>query len=689
MSDTHLNEYPYVNRDVSWMWFNSRILQEAMRSDVPLLERLSFLGIYSNNLDEFYRVRMATISHLADMEGKGVREQRRRAGELYSRLAEMDKELSVTYSRAVDDVTRELVDAGILILEPESLTEEQRHYLRCLFRNSIAGRISPLWLHKLPEFRHESDDHIWIAVECGRKDSAAKDYAVIELPTKICGRFVRLPDKEGKACVMYLDDVVRLCLPLIFPGMGCDSFGAYSFKFTKDAEMEIDNDLRIGPLQKVAKAVRGRRGGATMRFIYDSRMPAPLLNQIMKKLRLDRLDTVQGAGRHQNHKDFMSFPTMGRDDLRYPRRRQIVLPEMKGDVSLLNLVAEADRYIHVPYHSFDYFIRLLQEAAVSRDVSSLRITLYRVARQSEVIEALVCAARNGKKVTAVVELLARFDEESNISWAKKMQDAGINVIFGVEGLKIHCKLLLIGMKKRPDIAVISTGNFHEGNARVYTDVLLMTARRPITRDVRRVFDFIRHPYRPVSFDRLLVSPNAMRDRFLTLIDDEIKAARRGKEAWIKIKTNHITDEEMVRKLYEASQAGVRIELLVRGNFSAVTGVKGVSDNITATGIIDSFLEHSRIYIFCAGGKEKTFIGSADWMPRNLDNRVEVVAPVDDPDIRREMKTIVEYGLRDNTHGRIADGTGRNLYNKGLSDEPFRSQQALYDHYESQTHTHRQ
>ena len=481
---------------------------------------------------------------------------------------------------------------------------------------------------------------------------------------------------------MYLDDVVRCCLPLLFPGLQYARFEAYSFKFTRDAEMEIDNDSGNGVLQKISKGIKSRSKGEPLRVIYDAQMPKDLLRRVLNKLDLDRLDTVLAGSRYQNHKDFMRFPDCGRPDLHFPAWPPILRRELSGEESIFTQIRERDRFLHVPYHSFDSFLRLLQEAAVHKDVRSIKITLYRLARNSKVIRALVAAAQNGKKVTVVIELFARFDEASNMAWSKKMQDAGIRVIYGVEGLKVHSKVVHIEFRQGPDIACISTGNFHEGNARTYTDCLLMTASRPLTREIDNVFTFIERPYASVHFKELLVSPNDMRRRFLMLINQEIRNRKAGKPAYIRVKVNHVTDPVIIAKLYEASQAGVPITLLVRGNCSLVTGIPGVSDNIRACGIIDRYLEHARIFIFAAGGEEKIYIGSADWMPRNLDNRIEVIAPVHDPVIREEMKRIVDAGLQDNRQGRIVDGSGENLPWPGSGDTPFRSQEALYEHYKA-------
>lgn len=684
MSDIRQNKYPYIDRDVSWMYFNHRILQEAYRKEIPLLERVSFLGIYSNNLDEFFRVRMATLARMSELKGKDMADERQHASELFSKISSIDSRLSKEYAACIHEVTESLVGAGIRIINETLLDDEQSHFVRCIFRNKISGFISPVWLSKLTEFSQESDSHIYLAVEL-TGPGIKTDYALIELPTSVAGRFISLPERDGINYVMYLDDVVRYCLPMIFPGMGYTGFRAFSFKFTKDAEIEIDNDLHGGQMEKIAKAVRNRKKGAALRVLYDSEMPQELLRHLMKKLKLDKLDTVQASGRYQNHKDFMTFPSLGRKDLKYPAWPPAILPELKGTDSLMQIIYERDRFVHVPYQSFDYVVRLLQEAAVSKNVKSIKITLYRLARNSKIAEALMCAARNGKKVTAVVELLARFDESSNISYSREMQDAGVNVVFGVEGLKIHSKIALITTKTNRDIAIVGTGNFHEGNAKVYTDYFLMTADKRTVENVSRVFEIIKRPYNTQTFKDMFVSPFNMRENFYNLINNEIAAAKKGKKAWIKIKINHITDEEMVKHLYKASQAGVKIDMLVRGNCSLVTDVKGVSENIHISGIIDRYLEHSRIFIFHAGGENKTYMGSADWMPRNLDRRIEVVTRIYDEGLKADLMRTIDYGLRDNMQARVVDGTGRNLLVRDIhpDEKPFRSQQELYNCYSKQ------
>lgn len=672
---------PYLERDISWMYFNHRILQEAQRENVPLLERMTFLGIYSNNLDEFFRVRMASQSRIAESTEKSASADSEKARKIIKQISKLNAQFVKEYSETIHHVTDELKRENIYLVSDTEVSPEQMEFIRSYYKEKLAGSIVPIWFSAIKSMDCENDENIYLAVKVSKEAKSSVDYAFLELPVDVCGRFVRLPDHEGKSYLMYVDDIIRCCLPLVFEGLGYTDFKAYAFKFTRDAEMEIDNDLRTGTLQKISKGVKSRKRGEPLRFIYDAQMPKDLLKRVLRKMDLDSLDVVLDSGRYQNHKDMMGFPDCGRKDLKYPQWPSILKKELDGPDSLIQKIQQKDRFLHVPYHSFDSFIRVLQEAAVSKNVSSIKITLYRLAKESKVVKALIGAARNGKKVTVVIELLARFDEASNIHWSKKMQDAGIKVIFGVEGLKIHSKITHIGTRKGPDIACISTGNFHEGNARTYTDCMLMTASQRLVKEVNMVFDFIERPYNPIRFRELLVSPNEMKKKFIALINNEIKNKKAGKPAYIKIKINHITDPIMVQKLYEASAAGVYIDLLVRGNCSLITGIEGISNHIHIRGIIDRYLEHSRIFIFANGGEEeKIFIGSADWMPRNLDHRIEVITPIYDPSLKGEMKRIVEYGLKDTLQGRIVDGRGDNKLQSADEATSFRSQEALYNEY---------
>lgn len=670
----------YVERDVSWMFFNHRILQEAKKEQVPLLERLSFLGIYSNNLDEFFRVRVASINRFLD-NPKLDKSTKTILKDSLKTINKLNKQYSIEYSKAVNDVMKSLEQQGIRILTDKELNDEQKKFLTDFFYSKLNGSVNPIWLSEIKEISRLEDNRIYLVVNrVDIKDKQDTKYAIVKVPDRQFGRWLKLPSSDGKDNIMYLDDVVRFCLPLIFIGMKESAYEAYSFKFTKDAEMDIDNDQDHGTLEKIAAGVNSRKRGDAVRVIYDANMPKEIQARILDRLDIKELDTSLSAGRYQNHKDLMSFPDCGHTDLKYPSWRHIMKPEFLSPVSILDQIREKDRFIHVPYHSFDGYIRVLREAAIKPEVKAIKTTLYRLAKDSKVVKALITAARNGKKVTAVVELLARFDEESNIKWSKRMQEEGVNVIYGVEGLKVHSKLLYIESKKG-NIACIGTGNFHEGNAKVYTDYLMMTARPRIVNEVAKVFEFIDRPYIHPRFQELMVSPYAMKSRILRMLDTEIKNAKEGKEAWLKMKINHITDKDVVAKLYQASKAGVRIDIVIRGNCSLVPGIKGLSENIHAVGIIDRYLEHSRILIFCNGGKNRYFLGSADWMPRNLSDRVEVLTSVYDEDLKRDLLRTVEYGLKDNTNGRIVDGKGTNVLQPIDDEHPaFRSQEELYHAY---------
>ena len=674
MTKQEVMKKAYVERDVSWMYFNHRILQEAEKEFVPLLERLSFLGIYSNNLDEFFRVRVASLNRM--LERKLDKDTEQQIKKSLKTINKLNESYSKEYTEAVDKVFEELETHKIRLVTEANLNDEQKDFLSQFFYDKLNGSVNPIWLSEIEDLTVLEDNRIYLIVEkCEKKDNKKK-YAIVKVPDRIYGRWVKIPSSDGFDNIMYLDDVIRYCLPLVFLGFKESTYRAYSFKFTKDAEMEMDNDADFGTMEKIALGVNSRKKGEAVRVIYDHEMPREMQRKLRDRLNTKELDASLAGGRYQNHKDLMSFPDCGRNDLKYDKWTPIMKPEFVSNESILDQIRQKDRFIHVPYHNFNGYIRVLREAAIKPEVKSIKTTLYRLAKDSKVVKALFTAARNGKKVTAVVELLARFDEESNIKWSKRMQEEGVNVIFGVEGLKIHSKLLYIESKKG-NIACIGTGNFHEGNAKIYTDYLMMTARPKIVNEVAKVFDFIDRPFSPFRFSELLVSPNSMKSRILRMLDTEIRNASEGKEAWVKIKINHITDTDMVTKLYQASKTGVKIDIVIRGNCSLVPGIKGLSENIRCVGIIDRYLEHSRILIFANGGKPRYFLGSADWMPRNLLNRIEVLTPVYDEELQADLMRTISYGMRDTTNGRIVDGKGTNNFVEG---EPFRSQQELYKEY---------
>ena len=692
-----------IERDVSWMYFNHRILQEAQRSEVPLLERLSFVGIYSNNLDEFFRVRVATLSRIAENDHKFLKDEVSAAKKTLKQISKLYAEYDEEFTRTVDSIFSELASAGLRLVDETGLDGTQQRWVENFFNDNIAGVTSPIWMNKVDDLNLIADSAHYLAVRLARSEGekTSFSYAVLPIPTGRVGRYHRIPDDAaGNACVIALDDILRLMMGKFFIGLDFDAWEAYSFKFTRDAEMELDNDFNESKMQKVQKGLASRRTGEPLRVMYDSGMPKDMLRRVMRKLKLSPYDTVVPGRRYHNHRDLMSFPDCGRSDLKYPERRPVDrLAGWRASMGggdrtpgIFEIISAADRFIHVPYHSFDAYLQLLREAAVSPKVKSIKISLYRLAKNSKVVEALIAAAHNGKRVTVVIELLARFDEESNIHWSAKMRDAGIEVIYGVEGLKVHGKLTHIKTSSG-SYAVIGTGNFHEGNARSYTDVLMFTARPELVREVEKVFDFIASPFIPIRFGELLVAPNFMRRTLMRLIRTETANAKKGLPAYIRMKINHITDEEMIDLLYKASEAGVQVDIALRGNCSIIAGQRGFSENIRICGIIDRYLEHSRILIFANGGQERIFIGSADWMPRNLDHRVEVLAPVYDPEIKEEMRRIVDSALADTVQARVVDGTGDNRL-RTAADLPayldgslpghalrsFRSQDELYRHY---------
>jgi polyphosphate kinase len=654
------------------MYFNNRVLQEAQDKTIPLLERVCFLGIYSNNLDEFFRVRVALLNRIEHLQ----KQDKRVARDTLSQILKLYKRYSVEFEDTFKGLKNELEEQGIFIFNETQINETQQQKILQFFTEELNLHLYPRLFLKNSNFKDINDESVYLAIRI-LAESGQKEYALLEIPTGLFGRFIAIPpeDAKGKA-FMFLDDVIRLCLPQIFVRQQHARFDAYAFKVTKDAEIDIDLDPG-DTLKKVSHAVHNRKWGQPVRFIYDINMPADLLKQIQKAFNIQKTDSITAGSRYHNLKDLMSFPDCQRYDLKHPKWPALHIPDMMESGSVLDVINQTDMLLHYPYHSFSNYIRLLREAAISKEADTIKITLYRLANNSSVAEALICAAKNGKKVTVVIEILARFDEASNIYWAQKMREAGIHVILGIEGLKIHSKLTLIKGKRR-NVACINTGNFHEGNAKVYTDLTLMTSNKSIVKEVENVFLFIQKPYIVRDFKKLLVSPLNMRSSIKSLIQTEIQNAKKGKPAYMQCKLNHVTDADIINKLYEASAAGVKIELLVRGSCSIITGIKGVSSNITVKGIIDRYLEHSRIFIFCNGGKEKYYMGSADWIPRNFESRVEALTPVLDEKIQRDLKLIVEYGLKDNRKARMMDGTGRNQIATGAT--PFWSQEELYNYY---------
>jgi polyphosphate kinase len=539
-------------------------------------------------------------------------------------------------------------------------------------------------LNSISKFPELTDRSIYLAVKLTKKIIPGKqEYALIEVPTSQFSRFIVLPEINNKKDIILLEDAIRFCLDEVFSIFPYDTYEAWIIKITRDAELDVDNDISESLLEKISKGVKNRHKGEPVRFVYDSKIAPDLLKYFIKKLDLDNEDTLIPGGRYHNFKDFMSFPKLGIPQLVYAPLKPAKKPELENTKSILSVMEKKDFLLHHPYHSFAYYIKMLREAAIDPRVESIRITIYRVAAESKVVHALINAAQNGKKVTAVVELRARFDEKSNINWSRQMEEAGINVVFGVQGLKVHGKLTLITRndgKKLTNYAVVSTGNFHEGNASVYTDINLFTADKRITQEVEKVFTFLEFNYRTFNYKHLLVSPTSMRRKIYSLIDNEIDNAKKKLPAYMLCKINNLVDEEIIHKLYQASKAGVKIRLVVRGICSLVPGVEGQSENIEVVSVVDRLLEHSRIFIFCNNGDERYFISSADWMTRNLDYRIEVATPVYDETNKKELKRIVEFALNDNVKARIVNLKQDNTFKEDVTRSPFRSQMELHSYY---------
>jgi polyphosphate kinase len=675
-----------VDRDISWMYFNRRILDEAANPTLPLLERLTFLGIYSNNLDEFFQVRVATLRRIVEIE-QNVRLSNGFSKSILKQILKLNEKYSRDFETTFIQLKQELAKERIFFVNETELNAEQIERVLLFYKESLMNSLFPILVSRMTEAPELNDKSIYLAVKITdteqKKDKRKKkEYALIEIPSAEFSRFLLLPQIGEGTCVMFLDDVIRYCLPSIFSSLNYDHYEAFSIKFTRDAEMDFDNSAYQGVLEKVSKGVKSRKSGVPIRLVTDRDMPKDLLKYIEKLLKIEKEDAHIFGARYHNSKDLMSFPKIKRSDLKFDPQPPILIPVFDEAVSLLTLIRQKDQFLHYPYHSFDYFIRILREAAISPDVKAIKISIYRLAKNSKVIKALICAAMNGKKVTAVVELLARFDESSNIGWTKKMEEAGIKVVLGVDGLKVHSKLVHISSRSG-NIACVGTGNFHEGTATIYTDFTLMTARRSLVDEVESVFDFFEHPYLNPTFKELIVSPIFMRKRLQAMIRTEMENAKKGLPAYIQCKINHVVDHKIIEKLYQASNAGVKIQLMVRGNCALVTGAPKLSANIHALGIIDRYLEHSRIMIFANGGDERYYIGSADWMERNFDRRIEVYAPIHDPDIQQQLKKIIEYGLKDNMKARIVDGSGKNELNmQDQVNPPFHSQQELYQFYKN-------
>ncbi|WP_339659267.1 polyphosphate kinase 1 [Flavobacterium frigidarium] len=675
----------YIDREKSWLAFNARVLQEAADITVPLLDRLRFLGIFSNNLDEFFRVRFAAIRRLS-LSGKtgekilgGISAQ-----QLVKDITEIVIKHQTESLLILKGIENELESKNIFIINEYEISSEQEKFLKDYFIQKLSPELVTIILNDLAEFPLLKDNMGYLAIKLVMKVDAEVRYAIIEIP-KTMNRFVVLPSENEKQYVILLDDVIRHNLKSIFNIFDYESVSAHMIKISRDAQLDIDSDLSKSMLEKISSSVKERRVGEPVRFIYDKEIETDTLQFFLDKMKIVSTDSIIPGGRYHNRRDYMDFPNLGRYDLLYKKNDPLPIPGLSLEGSILEKISKKDYLLNAPYQSFSYLTKFLREAALDPKVTSIKITLYRLAKNSQIISSLINAAKNGKKVVVQIELQARFDEASNISYAEQMQTEGIELIFGIKGLKVHSKICLIernenGKTKR--YGFISTGNFNESTAKVYTDVTLFTSHQQILKDITKIFDFFDINYRIHRYKHLIVSPHYTRTRFYKLIDREILNARAGRKSSIKLKMNSLSDFGMIDKLYEASNAGVKIQLQVRGICSLIPGIKGMSANIEAISIVDNYLEHARIYIFGNGSQTDVYISSADFMTRNLDGRVEVTCPIYDQDIKQELIDNFDIAWKGNVKARYHSSELDNKYRDSDGQPIFRAQIETYKYYQS-------
>lgn len=680
----------YINRELSWLSFNERVLQEAEDPSVPLIERLRFLGIFSNNLDEFFRVRVATQRRMLELPKKDRAAMLHDPADTLAGIQEKVVQLSQRFEKNYSRIMSALKKEDVYFTSNEDYDDKQGQFVVNYFKEVVRPVLVPIMLTKKADFPDLKGDAIYLAVKLShrkKKNSEQKQpqFAIIEIPTKAISRFLVLPQRGNKKYVMLLDDVIRFNLDEVFQIFDYNKLEAYTIKITRDAELDFDDDISESWMDKMEKSLQRRRMGAPVRFVYDQRIAQDLLKFILKSLDLSEKENIIPAGRYHNFKDFIGFPNIGAQALRNRKLKPQPHPYLVDVRSMFDCIRKQDILLNYPYQSFNYIIDLLREAAIDPKVTSIKINLYRVAKNSKVMNALVNAVKNGKRVTVVVELQARFDEANNLEWANYLQEEEVKVIFGVPGLKVHSKLILINRKEDGKVvhyAHIGTGNFHEGTATTYGDCSLLTSDSRITKEVNRVFQFFKSNYVRTTFRHLIVSPYNVRRKLVGLINGEIKNAKNGKEAYIVLKLNNLVDTALIKKLYDASKAGVRVKLIIRGICSLVPGVKGLSENIEVISIVDRFLEHARILLFCNGGDELYFITSADWMTRNLDNRIEVGTPIYDKKLQKILKNMLDIQWSDNVKARTIGPRGQNRYVK-TKGKAIRSQIATYNYFKGQ------
>jgi len=680
----------FINREISWLSFNERVLQEAEDPQTPLFERIRFIGIFSNNLDEFFRVRVATVRRMVDI-GK---DEENLLGDLTPReLHDKIQEIVLEQQYKVQSIFRDILDElnknNIFILDEKELNLSHGIFVKKYFYEKVLPNLVPIMLSKKNKFPYLRDRSVYLAVKLSKKnDPSDFAYSLIRIPGISVPRFLVLPKERKKTYLMMLDDVIRYCFDDLFFYFDYDAYEAYTVKITRDAELDIDDDISKSFIEKMSSSVKKRKKGKPVRLLYDRNIPKDLLDFILKKMKLTNQENSVPGGRYHNHKDFMNFPEVGKKKHYYPKLPPFRNRQLPPHTSILRVLRQKDVMLHFPYQTFNHFIDFLREAAIDPQVKEIGLTVYRVAEGSKVMNALLNAIRNGKVVTVVVELQARFDEENNIYWSNKLQEEGANVINGVPGVKVHCKLAWIKRDEEGNTrnyAYIGTGNFHEGTANVYADDGLLTADPRLADEVEQVFDFFKHNYKHFNYKYLVVSPFYMRDHFIQNIEREIELTKQGKDAWMILKMNSLIDPGMMKKIYKAAEAGVKIELIVRGIFGLQLDKEKFRENIYAISIVDKYLEHSRIFLFGNDGDEKMYISSADWMTRNLNRRIEVACPIYDEEIKSELKEMLKIQLRDNTKARILDPQLQNKYNNRSQDSKYRAQEDYYNYIKKKHH----
>lgn len=683
-----VNKSTFVQRDISWLSFNARVLQEANDPTVPINQRIRFLGIFSNNMDEFFRVRVATLKRMAEFRSSKTKlnlHMEDAVSEILVDLLHIVLKQQSEFDRIWVNIQTELKKNKVFLKNDQQLTRDQKSFVIDFFEKEVRSNIIPLMIESLTELPYLRDKSIYLGVVMQKKNSAYKQqYALIEIPSKTLGRFVKLPTDKKETHIILLEDIVRVNLPYIFSYFGYDHFEAHIFKVTKDAELDLDNDISTSLVEKMQKGLKKRRKGKPVRFVYDKEMNSGLLNYLTKKLKLNSKSSIIPGGRIHNFKHFMDFP----DVFPATKRKMTAIPhpDLNSAIRVTDVIGKKDVLLHFPYHSFNAIIDLLREAAIDPDVKSIKITAYRLASESKVINALVNAARNGKKVEVMLELKARFDEEANLEWKTVLEEEGVKVILGIPNMKVHAKVCIINKRvqnKTIQYGFVSTGNLNEKTAHFYGDHCLLTSNRNIMADINRIFYYLENPVSHAGTleecKTLLVSPVGMRKKITELVEKEIKEAKKGFPASITLKLNSLSDVSLIEKLNQASVAGVEVNLIIRGIYSAKTQIKKKQASPYAISIVDEYLEHARILVFHNGGNVLVYISSADWMVRNLDHRVEAACPIVDNDLKKELLEVLKIQLSDNVKARILDPEFINNYVSSPGKKRMRSQQEIYNY----------